>query len=327
MVAGEDAEAAAPKAAPAAAEAPVEAEAPATGMSQPAPAEPKAASRDLAPDWPADAEMKSTTVREALRDAMAEEMRKDGDVFIIGSNGGMAPETLYAAVERRFLETSTPRDLTLFHATGVGAVDVDPGLPPEGDALAWPVFTRDGRHLLFVSNRRFDPTYCDFEWEMVFKNVAGIYALTLRGGDAPLLPPLSDEVVDELMIFLNYDRVSGYVTEDYSRARILVRHNISSSDVLNRAIAELQAFIDANIDPALRVEITGKSVLSNRAVEEMAYSQLQSLLLDAAGALTPVGVEGELCVGGRPVDDLPEAKRHVLPVKEWPHHQHVLVKR
>jgi tricorn protease len=30
-----------------------------------------------------------------------------------------------------------------------------------------PVFTRDGKHLLFISNRRFDPTYCDFEWEMV----------------------------------------------------------------------------------------------------------------------------------------------------------------
>jgi tricorn protease len=57
-----------------------------------------------------------------------------------------------------------------------------------------PVFTRDGRHLLFVSNRRFDPTFCDFEWEMVYKNVAGIYALTLEAGGEPLLPLRSDEV-------------------------------------------------------------------------------------------------------------------------------------
>ncbi len=57
-----------------------------------------------------------------------------------------------------------------------------------------PVFTRDGRHLLFVSNRRFDPTFCDFEWEMVYKNVAGIYALTLRADGEPLLPLRSDEV-------------------------------------------------------------------------------------------------------------------------------------
>ncbi|RWD61153.1 MAG: pyruvate dehydrogenase complex E1 component subunit beta [Mesorhizobium sp.] len=36
------------------------------------------------PDIPAGTEMVSTTVREALRDAMAEEMRHDGDVFVMG---------------------------------------------------------------------------------------------------------------------------------------------------------------------------------------------------------------------------------------------------
>ena len=55
------------------------------------------------------------------------------------------------------------------------------------------VFSRDGEHLLFVSNRRFDPTFCDFEWEMVYKQVAGVYALTLRRDGPPLLPPRSDE--------------------------------------------------------------------------------------------------------------------------------------
>lgn len=36
------------------------------------------------PDIPAGTEMVSTTVREALRDAMAEEMRRDGNVFVMG---------------------------------------------------------------------------------------------------------------------------------------------------------------------------------------------------------------------------------------------------
>ena len=58
-----------------------------------------------------------------------------------------------------------------------------------------PVFTRDGKHLLFVSNRRFDPTLCDFEWEMVYKQVAGIYAVTLTKNGRPLLPLKSDEAV------------------------------------------------------------------------------------------------------------------------------------
>ena len=48
-------------------------------------AEPKAPEpATLDPDWPADAPMKKMTVREALRSAMAEEMRADGDVFVMG---------------------------------------------------------------------------------------------------------------------------------------------------------------------------------------------------------------------------------------------------
>jgi len=48
-----------------------------------APASPKV---DVAsdPDIPEGTEMVSTTVRDALRDAMAEEMRRDGDVFVMG---------------------------------------------------------------------------------------------------------------------------------------------------------------------------------------------------------------------------------------------------
>ncbi len=61
-----------------------------------------------------------------------------------------------------------------------------------------PAFSADGKHLLFVSNRRFDPTLCDFEWEMVYKNVAGVYALTLEKDGAPLLPFESDEEAIEV---------------------------------------------------------------------------------------------------------------------------------
>ncbi|KAB2718419.1 pyruvate dehydrogenase complex E1 component subunit beta [Brucella intermedia] len=50
------------------------------------PAAPKAPTLEVAsdPDIPAGTEMVSTTVREALRDAMAEEMRRDPNVFVMG---------------------------------------------------------------------------------------------------------------------------------------------------------------------------------------------------------------------------------------------------
>jgi pyruvate dehydrogenase E1 component beta subunit len=50
--------------------------APAAGLSEPA--------KDLRPEIPQGTAMVTLTVREALRDAMAEEMRRDDDVFIIG---------------------------------------------------------------------------------------------------------------------------------------------------------------------------------------------------------------------------------------------------
>jgi len=59
-----------------------------------------------------------------------------------------------------------------------------------------PVFTEDGNHLLFVSNRHFNPTFDDFEWEMVYKDVAGIFALTLEKDGEPFLPYENDQAVD-----------------------------------------------------------------------------------------------------------------------------------
>ena len=59
---------------------PAEAKAP-SAVANP-PATPK--SYDASSEFPAGAEIVTMTVREALRDAMAEEMRRDGDVFVMG---------------------------------------------------------------------------------------------------------------------------------------------------------------------------------------------------------------------------------------------------
>ncbi|MDG0989832.1 MAG: pyruvate dehydrogenase complex E1 component subunit beta [Yoonia sp.] len=51
-------------------------------------AAPAAPVANTTPDWGDDVEVKQTTVREALRDAMAEEMRRDEDVFLMGEEVG-----------------------------------------------------------------------------------------------------------------------------------------------------------------------------------------------------------------------------------------------
>ncbi|MCR8723641.1 pyruvate dehydrogenase complex E1 component subunit beta [Frigidibacter sp. ROC022] len=77
---------AAPAKAPAPAAPAAEAPAPAPVAAQAsAPATPQA---DTSPDWPAGTEMKTMTVREALREAMAEEMRRDDRVYLMGEEVG-----------------------------------------------------------------------------------------------------------------------------------------------------------------------------------------------------------------------------------------------
>ena len=78
---GEDVPTEAPAAEPAVA--PTEA-APAPTPAAAAVPAPTAPETDTSPDWPEGTQMKSQTVREALRDAMAEEMRSDETVFLMG---------------------------------------------------------------------------------------------------------------------------------------------------------------------------------------------------------------------------------------------------
>ena len=80
---GESVDDAAP--APAASAEPAPAEAPAPALAAAAPAAPVV---DASPDWPEGTAMKPQTVREALRDAMAEEMRGDEDVYLMGEEVG-----------------------------------------------------------------------------------------------------------------------------------------------------------------------------------------------------------------------------------------------
>ncbi|MBC2859505.1 pyruvate dehydrogenase complex E1 component subunit beta [Stappia sp. 28M-7] len=89
MLLGEDEDASALDAAPKTAAAPApqekEAEAPAEKPAPVAAAPVAPAPDDVSdPDVPEGTPMVKTTVREALRDAMAEEMRRDGDVFLMG---------------------------------------------------------------------------------------------------------------------------------------------------------------------------------------------------------------------------------------------------
>jgi pyruvate dehydrogenase E1 component beta subunit len=89
-----------------------------------APVTPKEALRD--PELPADAKLVKVTVRDALRDAMAEEMRRDGDIFLMGEEVAqyqgaykVSRDLLQEFGDRRVIDT--PITEHGFAGLGVGA--------------------------------------------------------------------------------------------------------------------------------------------------------------------------------------------------------------
>jgi len=126
--------------APAKAEAPAEtkAEAPAH-KPEAAPAAPAAVAAPD-PEVPAGTEMVTQTIREALRDAMAEEMRRDGDVFIMGEEVAeyqgaykVTQGLLQEFGARRVIDT--PITEHGFAGVGVGAAMA--GLKPIVEFMTW----------------------------------------------------------------------------------------------------------------------------------------------------------------------------------------------
>jgi tricorn protease len=57
-----------------------------------------------------------------------------------------------------------------------------------------PVFSSDGKYLFFISNRTFNPTYSQTEWNHVYNDMAGIYLVTLAAETRSPFAPKSDEV-------------------------------------------------------------------------------------------------------------------------------------
>jgi pyruvate dehydrogenase E1 component beta subunit len=97
------------------------------------PAAKRAEAAEEAPEFPPDAELVPMTVREALRDAMAEEMRRDADVFLMGEEVGEYQGAY--KVSQGLLDEFGPKrvidtPITEYGFTGVGIGAAFAGLKP-----------------------------------------------------------------------------------------------------------------------------------------------------------------------------------------------------
>jgi CRP-like cAMP-binding protein len=69
------------------------------------------------------------------------------------------------------------------------------------------------------------------------------------------------------------------VSADYRHAKVLVRHNVSNTHILNESMAALRNELDRVVGDKLDYSLTGESLMINKGAESLVSGQLQSLLL------------------------------------------------
>lgn len=100
-----------------------------------------------------------------------------------------SPDSAWIAYEKSHPETRLPSLAVYSLATETSTLLGD-GLTFDFD----PVFSADGRYLLFLSNRDYNLRFSDFEFEYIYDNATRIFAAALDPAAEALFPLQSDEV-------------------------------------------------------------------------------------------------------------------------------------
>ncbi|MCG7984630.1 MAG: MMPL family transporter [Candidatus Thiodiazotropha lotti] len=129
----------------------------------------------------------------------------------------------------------------------------------------------------------------DFDSSLSITDYLSLVNSTVNESGLPELPE-DDAVIAELANFSNHKNIQSFVSQDFSQARIIVRHNLCSSFKLNQALDNLRTFIRENTDSALSIDITGESVLTALAADHMAGGQTKSLLLMLVVIFTVISI-------------------------------------
>ena len=92
--------------------------------------------------------------------------------------------------------------------------------------------------------------------------------------------PQTSDLVEQYLLFFQRGDIEKYINSDFSSANIVVRHNISNSEKLAKALTTLNAFLDNKIDGSdVVINITSENILINKAADDLLVGQLQSLLI------------------------------------------------
>ncbi len=100
-----------------------------------------------------------------------------------------------------------------------------------------------------------------------------------RGEYAARVLPATRQLVAQYLMFFHRSDLDSYVSHDYSRANIVVRHNINDSHTLNAYIDELQEVVKDIAGAGFKVNIVSENLMVNDAAESLMVAQIKALAL------------------------------------------------
>lgn len=90
-------------------------------------------------------------------------------------------------------------------------------------------------------------------------------------------PPRKRDLVAQYLLFFHRRDLESYVSHDFRRANIVVRHNVSDSNTLNRYIRELRDVVSSVAGGQLKAYVVGENLMINAAAETLMVAQVKSL--------------------------------------------------
>jgi len=318
LLSGEGEEAAAPaaKAEPAPAEEPGEAPAAVAAKPERAPA-----SLAVEPDLPEGTEMVKTTVREALRDAMAEEMRKDERVFVMGEE--VAEYQGAYKVTQGLLEEFGPRrvidtPITEYGFAGVGTGAAMGGLKPIIEFMTFNFALQAIDHIINSAAKTAYMSGGQMRCPIVFRGPNGAASRVAAQHSQNFGPWYA--AVPGLVVIAPYSAAD---------AKGLLKAAIQSEDpvvFLENELLYGQSFDVPKLDDFTLPIGKARVVREGRDVTLVSYSIGVGVSLDAAAKLAEEGIEAEVIDLRtlRPLDkatvlaSLAKTNRMVCVEEGWP---------
>ncbi|MGB1799585.1 MAG: efflux RND transporter permease subunit, partial [Gammaproteobacteria bacterium] len=91
--------------------------------------------------------------------------------------------------------------------------------------------------------------------------------------------PETQNLIAQYLMFFHRSDLDSYVSHDYSRANIVVRHNISDSHTLNQYVSELRDVLDTVVGPEMKSYVVSENLMVNHAAESLMVAQVKALVV------------------------------------------------